>query len=265
MPRPVPSGPTLIYRQTPGPDVTGEDVAPRAEDVRGAHRLAIGGGLGVAAGVVALLVPTLALWVALYHPTGFDRLGDPLVDLLSGLVLAGAILLLLCLLFYRSAYSRLRRVDPRFSVASFLCLIGSVGFLLVVVAATVFLGSAGSLVVCLHGAPAHALGCLESGTPLGGYTALVGFWLGWLGGAGIVVGLAAAGRRFGRGSLYAGAFLYAALLLVLIGPFLALVYAVPDMADLLLVLPFLAVVAPALVLLGSARPPGTVRRGAASR
>ncbi len=237
-----------------------QPVAPRPEDLRGAHRLAVGGGLGLAAAGFALVFPTIALWLALDHPAVFLDLGEPLARGLAGLVLVGAILFLLSLLLYRSAYSKLRRVDPRFLLASVLCLVGSIGFLLVVVAAAAYLGSAGSLVACLHGAPSHALGCLESGAPLGTYTALVGFWLGWLGGVGIVVGLAAAGRRFGRRTLYLGAVTYALLLLVLIGPFVALVYAVPDSSVLLLAVPVLSAAAPALVLIGGYGPPLSVRR-----
>lgn len=235
-------------------------VAPRPEDTKGAGRLAVGGAFGIAAAVVTLVLPSVFLWVALYSPGGFFSLGSTLLQTLSLLVLVGAILFLLSLLVYRLGFAALRRIDPRFTVASFLCLVGTLGFLLVVVAAAVLLGSTSSLVTCIHGQPSHALTCLKSGEPLGAYTAAIGFWLGWLGGVGIVVGLSSAGRRFARRSLYGGATLYALLLLVLIGPFLALVYVVPDQQYLLLVVPFLAVLAPIFTYAGARVPPVTVRR-----
>lgn len=235
-------------------------VAPRPEDTQGAGRLALGGALGIVAASVTLLLPSVFLYIALYAPGGFFALGSTLLETLSLLVLVGAILFLLSFFVYRLAFATLRKADPRFSVASVLCLIGSLGFLLVVVAAAVLLGSTSSLVTCIHGQPSHALSCLKSGQPLGAYTAVIGFWLGWLGGVGIVVGLSSAGHRFARGSLYGGAVVYALLLLVLIGPFLALVYAVPYQQYLLLVVPFLALAAPILTFAGSRVPPPTVRR-----
>jgi NADH:ubiquinone oxidoreductase subunit 6 (subunit J) len=235
-------------------------VAPRMEDTKGAGRLALGGALGVVAALVTLVLPSVFLWLALYSPGGFFSLGSTLLQTLSLLVLVGAILFLLSLFVYRLGFATLRKVDPRFSVASILCIIGTLGFLLVVVAAAVLLGSTNSLVQCLHGQPSHALSCLKSGQPLGAYTAVIGFWLGWLGGVGLMVGLSSAGRRFARGSLYGAAILYGLLLLVLIGPFLALVYSVPDQQYLLLVVPVLALFAPLLTLLGTLTPPATVRR-----
>ena len=104
------------------------------------------------------------------------------------------------------------------------------------------------------------MSCLKSGEPLGAYTAVAGFWLGWLGGVGIVVGLSSAGHRFARGSLYGAALVYTLLLLVLVGPFLALVYTVPDQQYLLLLIPLLALLGPILTLAGSRVPPATVRR-----
>jgi hypothetical protein len=235
-------------------------VAPRTEDTKGSGRLAIGASLGIVAALLTLVVPSVFLWLALYAPGGFFSFGTTLVQTLSILVLVGAILFLLSLFAYRLAFAVLRKVDPRFTVASILCLIGSLGFLLLVVAAAVLLGSTSSLVQCIHGAPSHALTCLKSSQPIGAYTALVGFWLGWLGGIGIVIGLSSAGHRFARGTLYGGAALYALLLLVLIGPFLSLVYPVPGGEYLLLVAPVLALLAPALVLAGSRAAPATVRR-----
>jgi hypothetical protein len=229
------------------------------QDVKGAGRLALGGGLGFAAALITLVLPSVFLYLSLYDPGGFFTFTGTFVEVLSLLVLVGAILFLLCLFVYRMGFSALRKVDPRFTVASVLCLIGSLGFLLLVVAAAVLLGSSSSLLTCLHGQPSHALTCLKSGQPLGAYTALAGFWLGWLGGVGIVVGLSSAGSRFQRGALYWGAALYAILLLVLIGPFLNQIYPVPGAEYLLILAPVLAILAPALVLSGSRAPPSAVR------
>lgn len=235
-------------------------VAPREEDTKGARRIRVGAALGLVAAILTLVIPSVFLWIALDAPGGFFSFGTELVQTLSILVLVGAFLFLLCLFAYRLGFAALRKVDPRFTAASVLCLIGSLGFLLLVVAAAVLLGSTNSLIACIHGQPSHALTCLKSGQPLGAYTALIGFWLGWLGGIGIVVGLSSAGRRFARGSLYGGATFYALLLLVLVGPFLSLVYTVPGTEYLLLVTPLLAILAPAFVLVGTRTPPATVRR-----
>ncbi|MGA8663696.1 MAG: hypothetical protein WB809_01300 [Thermoplasmata archaeon] len=240
--------------------MSGSPVAPRVEDTKGASRLALGAGLGLAAAVMTLVLPSLFLWLALYSPGGFFSLGSTLVQTLSLLVLIGAFLFLLCLFTYRLAFGALRKVDARFTAASVLCLIGSLGFLLLLIAAAVLLGSTSSLVQCMHGQPSHALSCLRSSQPIGAYTALVGFWLGWLGGVGIVLGLGSAGHRFARAALYGGAAFYGLLLLVLVGPFLSLVYPVPGGEYLLLVTPALALLAPAFVLAGSRTPPATVRR-----
>jgi hypothetical protein len=237
----------------PAPTVT-----VRVEDAKGSHRIAIGAGLGVAGAAITLLLPFALLWLAVYNPGGFFELNPDLVRDISLLVLAGAILFLLSLFLYRRGFAVLRGVDRRFTVASVLCLIGSLGFLLILVAVVVILGSTNSLVSCIHGQPSHALSCLRSGQPLGAYTGLAGFWLGWLGGVGLVLGLASAGRRFSRGVLYGSATMYAILLLALVGPFLGLIYPVPGAQYLLLLTPLLALVAPALAYAGTRRPPATI-------
>jgi Protein of unknown function (DUF973) len=233
-------------------------VTVRPEDVKGAHRIAVGAGLGVAAALVTLLLPIALLWLAAYAPGGFFQLNDALVQDVSLLILAGAILFLLSLFVYRRGFAVLRGVDRRFKVASILCLIGSLGFLLILVAVIVILGSSSALVACLHGQPSHALSCLRSGQPLGAYTGLLGFWLGWIGGVGLVLGIASAGRRFSRGALYGAAALYTILLLALMGPFVGLIYPVPGAGYLLLLSPILALVAPALAYSATRRPPVTV-------
>src|SRR5208282_5319783 len=92
------------------------------------------------------------------------------LDATALLILAGALLFLVSLFFYRRGFALLRKVDPRFTVASILCLIGTLGFILVLIAAVVIVGSASSLLSCISGQPTHALTCLRSGQPLGAYT-----------------------------------------------------------------------------------------------
>ncbi|MCI4364999.1 MAG: hypothetical protein L3K10_02910 [Thermoplasmata archaeon] len=236
-------------------------VTIRPEDVRGSHRIAVGAGLGVFAAALTLLLPLALLWLALYNPGGFFRVTTTFVETVTLLILAGAILFLLSLILYHRGFVAMSAVDPRFKVARVLCLVGSLGFLLLLVAVVVVLGSTSSLVSCIGGQPSHALSCLRSGQPLGAFTGLAGFWLGWLGGVGLVLGIAAAGRRFGRGVLYGSAALYSLLLLALVGPFVALLYPVPGAQYFLLAVPVLALLAPALAYAGARRPPVRIKTG----
>jgi hypothetical protein len=229
--------------------------APRSEqDKVGLSRIATGAGLGLAAAALAIVLPVGFLLVASYDPSGFLSLHQTaLVEVIGLLVLAGAVLFLVSLLLYRNAFAHLRKVDQRFIAASVLCLIGTLGFLLILISAAVLVGSASSLLSCINNQPTHALTCLRSGQPLGAYTGLLGFWLGWLGGVGIVLGLSAGSSRFARREIGGGAALYAILLLALIGPFAALVVSFPGVEYLLLLVPILSVLAPLFVLRG-ARP-----------
>ena len=226
--------------------------APSEEEQRGLYRLATGAAVGLAAAILAIVIPVSFLLVAAYAPSGFLSLNQPsLIYAIALLILAGAILFLLSLFLYRRAFAVLRKVDPRFTAASILCLIGSIGFLLVLVAAIAIIGSANSLLSCVSGHPSHALTCLRSGQPLGAYTGLVGFWLGWLGGVGIMLGLLAGSSRFRTREIGVGAVVYALLLLVLIGPFISLVVSFPGVQYLLIVVPFLSVLAPFFVYHGT--------------
>ncbi|MFZ0829715.1 MAG: hypothetical protein WCB18_00435 [Thermoplasmata archaeon] len=225
----------------------------RQEEVKGLRRLGTGAGVGLAGGIVGVVFPIVFLWLTSHNPGGFLTYGTTLVDTTGFFILAGAILLLVSLFVYRRGFAVLRKVDGRFAVASVLCIIGSIGFLLILVSAAILVGSSSSLIQCLHQAPSHALTCIRSGQPLGADTGLVGFWLGWLGGLGIVVGLSMAGRRYHNGTVSGGAALYAILLLVLIGPFLSLLVSLPGIDYLLLIVPVFIVLAPGLVLGGTRR------------
>jgi hypothetical protein len=229
---------------------------PREEDTKGVHRLSAGGSAGLAAGIVALVLPVAFLYLATYNPGGFFTYGRLFIETTSILALAGAVLFIVSLFLYRRSFAVLRKVDGRFVTASVLCIIGTIGFLLLLISAAIFFGTSSSLLACVHGQPRHFLSCLRSGQPFGADTALIGFWLGWVGGVGIVVGLVMAGARFRRGALYAGGTVYALLLVVLIGPFVELLVPVPGIRYLILIVPVLGVLAPAFVLSGSRSPPG---------
>jgi hypothetical protein len=220
---------------------------------KGAVRLGIGAGLGFAGALCAIVVPLAFVFLVTDVHSGFFVFDSSLVEATSILVLVGAILLLLSLFFYRRSFAAIRKVDRRFVAASVLCIIGALGFLLLLVAAAVVVGDANSLLACAHGQPSHALSCLESGQPLGAITGTVGFFLGWLGGLGIVLGLFLAGNRFRVGALGGSAVVYLVLLLILLVPFLALVVSLPNLAALLLLAPILAILAPALALIGANR------------
>jgi uncharacterized membrane protein len=224
------------------------------QDRTGLFRVATGAGVGLAAALLAIVIPVVFLLIASYGPTGFLSLHQTaFVDATALLILAGAILFLVCLFFYRRAFALLRKLDPRFTVASILCWIGTLGFVLILIAAVVIVGSSSSLLSCVSGHPSHALTCLSSGEPLGAYTGLVGFWLGWLGGVGIVLGLSAGSSRFKTREIAVGAALYAILLLALVGPFIALVVSFPGVEYLLALVPILSLLAPYFVFRGANR------------
>ncbi|HYB77165.1 MAG TPA: hypothetical protein VEE83_00595 [Thermoplasmata archaeon] len=230
-------------------------VVPRTmEDEKGLFRIATGAGIGFAAAILAIVIPTAYFLIASYYATGVVSLDQTVsIDVIALLILAGSLLFLFCLFMYRRGFTQLRKVDSRFWVASLLCLIGAVGFLLILVAAVVIAGSANSFLVCLKGHPTHALSCLQSGEPLGAYTAVIGFWLAWLGGVGIVLGLWAGSSRYRVREIGLGAVFYSLLLLVLIGPFISVLVSFPGVEYLLVLVPILSVLAPYFVFRG-ARP-----------
>ncbi|HZY91187.1 MAG TPA: hypothetical protein VFG07_00215 [Thermoplasmata archaeon] len=220
-------------------------------DATGLSRLALGAAVGFAGALLGVVLPVAFLYLSLFNPGGFFAFTAPFLRVLSILLLAGSLLLLVSFFLYRRAFAALRTVDRRFALASALCILGTLGFLLVFIAASVLFGSSDALIGCAQGRPTQGLHCLESGQPLGAYTALAGFLLGWLGGLGIVLGVFAAGSRYHRGALSAAGGLYALLLLVLAGPFLALLFPLPGVLYLLLLVPVLLVLAPGLAVAGS--------------
>jgi hypothetical protein len=214
------------------------------------RRITLGAAVGVAGAVLALAVPVALLLASVYGLGPVSILGAPWVRLLTVLVLAGSILLVLSVFLYRRGFAALRGRDNRFAIASGLCLVGTLGFLCLVASAVVVLGSTDAVASCIQGRPTRALDCLDSSAPTGAIVAVVGVALSWLGGLGLVVGLWAAGRRFGRWPLTGAAAAYALVLLVLVGPVLALVHSIPGVPALLGAVPVLLIAAPALAYAG---------------
>jgi hypothetical protein len=221
------------------------------DETKGLRRFYLGSLFGVAGGVVGLLLPVSFNLLAFYTTFGLLRVGTFLVALTAFLVLAGALLLAISLMAYRLGFGALRRFDRWFLSASILCNIGTIGLILIVAAAALSLQSSPVLATCIRTSPTQALSCLHSVQPLTAYSVIVGFWLAWLGGLGVVVGLELGGRRYRRSRLITGGALYAVLLLVLIDPFVVLLFPVGGWQYPLLTVPVLALGAPAFVLLGS--------------
>lgn len=222
-------------------------------DRRGNRWLGLGGALGVAGGVVVVALPVTLIELSRYAPGGLQAASTDLVQWTSWAVLAGAVLLFLCFFAYRWGYSVLRKVDHRYWLASGLCLVGSTGVvLLVVAAAAVLAGNTSGVLSCLRGSYGAAYGCIQNATPLGAYAGVAGVWLAWVGSIGIVVGLFQAGSRYLSGLYTAAAVCYLLTLVALVGPLAGLFVSVPYTEYLLLLAPVLAILAPALVL--AARP-----------
>ncbi|MCI4345168.1 MAG: hypothetical protein L3K07_00210 [Thermoplasmata archaeon] len=224
-----------------------------ADEPKGLRRIGLGAAIGLAAGIAGLVLPVALILLATYSPgTPFLR-GVQLIQVTAIMALAGAILFALALLAYRLGFTALRRFDPRFWTASILCMIGTVGVLLVVLAIAIAFTSSDVMANCIQGAPTHALTCLQAAAPLASYSALLGFWLLWLGGLGIVVGIALAAFRYTQGWFYGGAALYAMLLLGLIAPALGLLFPIGALTYPILAAPVLALLAPVTILEGSQR------------
>jgi len=225
--------------------------ARRPEERTAAHRFTTGATLGLAAGLIGLVLPIALVLLETYEPSVLTPLTSDAVEATGALALVAAVLFALSLIFYRRAFVALRGLDQRFWAASLLCLVGTLGFLLIIVAALLTFSSSGSIAQCLQGAPSRAPSCLRSAALSASDLVVLGLFLVWLGGVGIIVGLALSGRYFRRGAFYGGAAVYAALLIVLTGPALAILYPVANLAYLVLATPVLVLLAPWLVAHGS--------------
>ncbi|MGC2289587.1 MAG: hypothetical protein WA688_07000, partial [Thermoplasmata archaeon] len=134
------SGPTPV----PDRPASSPPALPKELEVKGLGRLGTGAGVGLAGGIVGVVLPIVFLWLASHNPGGFFTYDTTLVDTIGFFVLAGAVLLLVSLFLYRRGFAVLRKIDGRFAVASVLCIVGSIGFLLLLVSAAVLVGSSSS-------------------------------------------------------------------------------------------------------------------------
>jgi hypothetical protein len=220
---------------------------------KGLRRIEIGSILGLAAGVVGLALPIALVLLATYSPATIFLTGKQLIEVTAILAIAGALLFAICLIAFRLGFSTLRGFDRRFWSASVLCILGSVGVLLLVIPIGIAFASSDAIANCIRGAPSHALTCVRSVSPLASYWAVAAFWLLWLGGLGIVIGVGLAASRFHQAAFYGGAAVYAVLLLGLLAPALGLLFPVGSLTYPLLAAPFLILLASGLTLRGSRR------------
>jgi hypothetical protein len=218
---------------------------------RGLRRFKVGALFGLAGGLVGLVLPVTLNLLVFYPVFGLLTFDTMLIAFTGVFVLVGALLLAISLIFYRLGFTALRRFDRWFLTASVLCNIGSIGLVLIIASAAVALVSSPSLAACVQNAPTRALTCMQSIQPLTTWSVIAGFWLAWLGGLGIVIGLVLGGRRYRDGKLVTGGALYAVLLLVLIDPFVALLFPIGGWQYPLLTVPILALLAPVYVYVGS--------------
>ena len=209
--------------------------------------------LALGAALVAFVVPALLVLLARRGLYGLASGAHAVVASEGSLVAVGAVLLLVAFLLYRRAFGHLRHVDPRLRWATVLCLVGSLGAIVVVVAGALIGGGPSVVTGCLGGHATHALTCLRSADPTAGYLAIAGFWLAWLGAVGLCVGVILSGRRFHRPAVVAGGAVYAVLALDVLVPFAGTLASVPGTTYALAVAPVAAVLGPLLVYLGTPR------------
>lgn len=202
---------------------------------------------GLVGGVIGLVLPISWDLLGIYSAVGLAGVDPALVSFTSLFALVGALFLAVSLIFYQWAFRALRKYDRSFLAASFLCLVGTAGFLLLIVSLGITLATSPSVVQCVQATPSLAYTCLDAAPPLTVYSVISAFWLAWCGGLGIVIGLELCGRRYREPRLVGGGVAYALLLLVLIDPFVAFFFPVGGWQYPVLTVPVLALVAPALV------------------
>jgi hypothetical protein len=220
---------------------------------KGLRRIATGSTVGLAAGVIGLAVPVLLLLLQSESPGVLPLTGSQLLQVSAVLAIAGALLLAISLIVYRFGFLSFGKLDHRFWIASILCTLGTVGLVLIILPIAIALTSSDTMAACIQGSPTHAPACLRTAAPLASYVAVLGIWLLWIGGLGIVVGLSLVSLRYREVWLTAGAALYAILLLGLVAPALALLFPIGGLAYAVLALPVLVLIAPAATSRGSHR------------
>ncbi|HEV8050605.1 MAG TPA: hypothetical protein VGP88_08435 [Thermoplasmata archaeon] len=220
---------------------------------QGVRRIEAGSVIGLAAGLVGIALPIGLVLLATYDPGLRLLTGKQLIETAAILAIAGALLFAISLLVFRLGFSRLRTFDRRFWSASILAMLGTVGMLLLIVPIAIAFASSDAISNCIAGAPSHALTCVRSVSPLASYWAIAAFWLLWLGGLGVVIGVGLAASRFHQVAFYGGAAVYAILLLGLLGPALGLLLPFVSLTYPLLAAPFLILLASALTFQGCRR------------
>jgi peptide-methionine (S)-S-oxide reductase len=224
------------------------------EEAKGADLLRRGAVAGLGGATLSLVVPMASVYLALAHPGGVFGITPPFLRLTSLLVVAGASLLFVSFVLFRSGFAHLRHADRRFRVVSALCLVGSVGLLALVAAGLLVADQPGPVATCVVRPLGPVLTCLQSAAPYGADLGLAGFILSWLGGVGIVLGFVIGSTHFEPPELLLAAVAYGALLCVLVLPVEGALNPLPGVRDLLLAGPPLALAAPGLVLLASDGP-----------
>lgn len=224
------------------------------EEAKAASALRGGGLAAGGAAAIGLGAPVALLLLARGGLASLAAGSAGLLSAEAALVSVAAALAVLALFLFRRAFGHLKHVDRRLRPASLLCLLGSTGAIALVIAAAYVSGSSTALSSCLHGEPSHALSCLRAQDPSAGILAVVGFWLVWLGAAGVALGLVVSGRHFSRGAVTAGGVLYAVLVADLAAPFAGLLVRLPGSAYALGVAPAAAVAAAVLVYAGARTP-----------
>jgi hypothetical protein len=219
----------------------------------GLRRIVAGSTIGLAAGIVGLALPVTLFFLADYSPGTILLSPSNLIQVTAILALAGAILFAISLTLYRWGFWSLQSVDRRFWAASALCLLGTVGVILIVLPMALAFTASDAMASCIQNAPTKALACLNAAAPLDSVVALAGFWLIWLGGLGIVVGIGLISVRYRESYLGVGAGLYALLLLGILTPVLGLVFPLEGLVYSIFALPVLVLLAPVLISYGSHR------------
>jgi hypothetical protein len=232
-------------------------VSPYRPEGRTALREIRWGGIcGVAGAIAGVGLPVGYLLAVTYGPSSLGLSSAPFWQVEGTLLLAGSILFAVSLFLYRRAFSTLSDIDRRFVAPNLLGWVGIAGFVALAVAAVLLTGSASFLSTCVQGTPTKASHCLESGPPgavWGAYAGAVGLLGAWLGGLGVTLGLYEEGRRTGRTALTAAGLLYGILLLVLVGPILAIVDPFGGSSEILLAAPVLLLLAPSVAIGGAWR------------
>ncbi len=173
------------------------------------RRVAVGAGLGLIGGLIALAAPAL-LANELLNAAG--PIGARSITTDGSLVAIGAVALVGSFFFYGRGFAAWQDVDRSFRAATVLVAVGSLGALVLVVAAVVVVSSPSAIAACLAGDLTRALPCVYGASPLGRATTIAIFAGEMVGAAGLVLGLLRAARHLRSPWMAAGGVTYGAVL-----------------------------------------------------